>query len=113
MKIANRDAWKFVQKQHPFEGSNLFAQVHTTDHPNGENGPDMWYVVYSFGDHWPLFVRANAIWFENEDRYSRTTTKHRTQTHPRCPTAPLCFCLWSGCVYLPKGGTTPSPRSAS
>jgi hypothetical protein len=42
------------------------------------------YVVYSYGAHWPLFVYDTtlATWYENEDRASRTTSKHRTQTHP-------------------------------
>lgn len=81
MKIANRDARNFVRQRLPFQGSNLFAQVHTR---NSE--PDTWYVVYSYGVHWPLFICANGVWFENEDRFSVTTSKHRSQTHPHCPT---------------------------
>lgn len=89
MKIANRDARKFVQQQHPFQGNNIFAQFHTQNNEDGTNGPDMWYAVYSYGAHWPLFVWANGTWFENEDRHSVTTSKHRTQTHPHCPTVLL------------------------
>jgi hypothetical protein len=40
------------------------------------------YVVYSYGAHWPLFVWYGGTWYGNEDSYSPTTTKHRTQTHP-------------------------------
>jgi len=89
MKVANRDARPLVQRQHPFEGSNLYAQFHTQNHPNGDNGPDMWYVVYSFGSHWPLFIHANGIWFENGAKHSQTTAKHRTQVHPHCSTVLL------------------------
>jgi hypothetical protein len=99
MKIANRDARQFVQKQHPFQGNNLFAQ----NHPNGENGPETWYAVYSYGDQWPLFIYANGTWFENEDRHSVTTSKHRTQTHPHCPTVLLSL-EWM--QRLARGGYT-------
>jgi hypothetical protein len=89
MKIANRDARKFVQKQHPFQGNNIFAQFHTVNNEDGTNGPGMWYAVYSYGAHWPLFVYANDTWFENEEHASVTTSKHRTQTHPHQPTVLL------------------------
>ncbi len=82
MKIANRDARQYVQRLHPFEGSNLFAQYK----PEG-NG--VRYIVYSYGHHWPLFVHCHDTWFENEDRFSVTTSKHRTQSHPHCPTVLL------------------------
>jgi hypothetical protein len=84
MKIANKDARHFVQKEHPFEGSNLYAQF-GCNHDTGET----WYVVYSYGLHYPMFVKANGVWFENEDKYSPTTSKHRSQAHPLCPTVLL------------------------
>lgn len=44
------------------------------------------YVVYSYGDHFPMFVcdtrTTPHIWWENEDGYSRTTPKHKTQCRP-------------------------------
>jgi len=101
MKIANRDARQFVQKQHPFEGNNIYAQFHTQNNDDGTNGPDMWYVVYSYGDHWPLFIHAGDTWFENEDKHSVTTSKHRTQTHPHRPTV-LLSTKWM--LRLAKGG---------
>jgi hypothetical protein len=94
MKIANRDARPLVQQLHPFKGSNLFAQYR----PEG-NG--VRYIVYSYGDHWPLFIHCHDTWFENEDKSSRTTAKHRTQTHPHCPTVLLSY-QWM--VRLATGG---------
>jgi hypothetical protein len=99
MKIANRDARQFVQKEHPFEGSNLYAQFHTQNNADGTNGPDMWYAVYSFGDHWPLFIHANGTWFENKD--SQSTQRHHSQCHPHCPTV-LLSAQWM--VRLATGG---------
>ena len=101
MKIANRDARKFVQREHPFEGSNLFAEFKTQNNDDETNGPDMWYVVYSYNTTWPLFIKAEGIWFENEDRFSVTTSKHRTQSHPHCPTV-LLSVEWMR--LLAKGG---------
>ena len=94
MKIANRDVRQFVQRLHPFEGNNLFAQYR----PEG-NG--VRYIVYSYGDHWPLFIHAGDTWFENEDKHSVTTSKHRTQAHPHCPTV-LLSTKWM--LQLAKGG---------
>ncbi len=42
------------------------------------------YVVYSYGAHFPMWVYDGAIdqWFGNADKYSRTTSKHQSQTRP-------------------------------
>lgn len=84
MKIANKNAREFVQKEHPFDGNNLFAQFGCS-----HDTKETWYVVYSYGLHFPMFVKANGIWFENEDKFSPTTSKHRSQAHPLCPTVLL------------------------
>lgn len=44
------------------------------------------YAVYSYGEHWPLFVNHDGTWYENSERYSVTTSKHRSLTHPLCDT---------------------------
>jgi hypothetical protein len=59
---------------------NLFSRWETAS-----DGSRM-YVVYSYGPHWPLFVWHDGVWYENKDRYSVTTSKHRSQAHPRCDT---------------------------
>lgn len=46
------------------------------------------YVVYSYGEHWPLFVWHDGTWYENSERYSVTTSKHRSASHPHCDTIP-------------------------
>lgn len=35
------------------------------------------YVVYSYGTHFPVAVYKNGVWLVNEDKYSRTTSKHQ------------------------------------
>jgi hypothetical protein len=53
------------------------------------------YVIYSYGQHWPLFVwdETLSVWYENEDKCSRTTSRHRSQTNPLVPTE-LRSCGW-------------------
>jgi hypothetical protein len=81
MKVANSKCRALVQRRESFEGSNLYSRVYTNLNPD-EN----WYVVYSYGEHWPLFIHANGCWFENEDSYSQSTKRHRSQAHPHTNT---------------------------
>lgn len=73
-RINGRLARPYVQERKPFTNSNgqLFGRWEAP----------LLYVVYSYGEHWPLFVHDGFDWYENEERYSPTTSKHRTQTHP-------------------------------
>ena len=73
-KIAGWKARPYVQDKKAFRNHNnqLFARWETP----------LLYVVYSYGDHWPLFIWDGFDWYENEDKYSPTTSKHRSQTHP-------------------------------
>lgn len=42
------------------------------------------YVVYSYGEHFPMYVydRFVQLWFANYDKYSPTTSKHQTMARP-------------------------------
>jgi len=73
MKVSNQKCRELVRNKESFHGSNLF----------GEWIKDK-YVVFSYGYHFPLFVFHNGIWYENKDRYSVTTSKHKKQTNPLC-----------------------------
>jgi hypothetical protein len=76
-KITNKACRAFVQAKQPFQADNIFA-VRQGD----------LYVVYSYGQHWPLFIYSfsNDSWLENKDRYSVITSKHRSCVHPLCET---------------------------
>ena len=39
-------------------------------------------MVFSYGRHWPLFACIDGTWYENQERYGTTTSKHRSQLHP-------------------------------
>lgn len=73
-RVAGWKARPYVQAKQPFRNHNnqLFARWETP----------LLYVVYSYGDHWPLFAWDGFEWYENEDKVSPTTSKHRSQTHP-------------------------------
>lgn len=73
MKIANRNAREYVRTLQPFTANNLYAE-----------NAGVFYVVYSYGEHWPLWVYdgENDCWYENDDKYSSTTSKHKSQTRP-------------------------------
>jgi hypothetical protein len=77
-RVANRHCRKYVQEKEEFLGNNLFGKW--------EN--EHMYVVYSYGNHWPLFVylAESGTWLENESRTSVTTSKHRVQAHPMTDT---------------------------
>ena len=86
--VANRDARRCVQERIQFKGSNTWG-FFALDAETGEVSLN--YVVYSFRYTWPLFVFDDLaqVWYENVDKASRTTSKHRTQLHPLCDTIPL------------------------
>lgn len=78
MKTSNKNARSQVNELKDFKGSNTF----------GEN-TEKFYTVYSYGYHFPLFSydKVKGVWYTNSDRYSVTTSKHRTQLHPFYPEA--------------------------
>ena len=101
-KVANGKCRELVRNHKQFDGNNLYARVHYV------SGTDeTLYVVYSYGSHYPLFIYhyGTDTWFENEDRYSVTTSKHRSQAHPlpltptkKASTGFLKTMLWKGLV---------------
>lgn len=71
-RIANKNAMHYVTNKLDFKGSNT----------KGININENLYVVYSYGEHFPIFVNVNGEWFLNKDRYSVSTSKHQSQLHP-------------------------------
>jgi hypothetical protein len=86
VKTSNIKCRALVQNQKPFNGNNLFA---TTLPAKPELNLTERYVVYSYGTHHPLFINQDGIWYENQDRYSPTTSKHKSQAHPHANTMPM------------------------
>ncbi len=78
MKVSNKTCRPYVQNRREFQGHNLFG---TTVNGN--------YVVYSYGRHFPLFAFVDGSWYSNSDKYSVSTSKQRTQSHPQVNTIDL------------------------
>lgn len=66
----------FVERRVPFHTSNKQLFGYWCD-----SGV---YAVFSYGQHWPLFVYEPTThkWFANEDKYGTTTSKHYGKAHP-------------------------------
>ena len=94
MKIPNHKAREKVINRCEFTGSNLFGEI--------RGGM---YVVYSYGEHWPLWVYDNDVrgWFGNSDKYSRSTTRHASQTQP-CPGSEIKWLGSEEMLYLVRVG---------
>jgi hypothetical protein len=89
-KVSNKDCRKHVQNREPFDGSNLWGVWQNSTIVEDDS---KFYVVYSYGHHWPLFVYAEGVWFENEESFSQSTKRHRSQANPHVNTV-LLSCYW-------------------
>jgi hypothetical protein len=87
-KVSNCNARQSVQSREEFDGANTFARMVAV------SDVEAYYAVYSYGQHFPLFAYSYILgeWFGNTDhyftggnKYSRTTSKHRSQLHPSTP----------------------------
>ena len=83
-KIANRQMRDYVKALMPFNNSTGSVQARITPIRDHEI-----YVVYSYGDHYPMFIHEHGVWYENTDHYSRTTSRHNSQCHPHVDTMPM------------------------
>jgi hypothetical protein len=95
IRIANRNARRYVETLTPFIGSNLFAEFRTDR-----------YVVYSYGVHFPLFIYSHLTsrWYSNSDKYSVSTSKQRTQCTPFNTDKPLVYLDGDQMRLLASGG---------
>ena len=85
VKTSNCNARDYVKRLVEFKANNLWSEWVEFDHPEAR------YVVYSYDRHWPLFIYEvrTDTWYENASKYSVTTSKHRTQSHPYADTTKL------------------------
>jgi hypothetical protein len=74
-RISNVDARRYITNRKPFKTNSGAVHCKTTD--------DL-YVVYSYGDHYPMWVYdcISGQWFGNSDQSSKTTQKQKSQTRP-------------------------------
>ena len=89
-RTSNTKARLLVNGLTDFKGSNTFAE---TNAPT-ETRPTYLYVVYSYGYHFPMYIAewfegGTPTWYENTDKYSRSTTRQQSQCRPSSPTIPM------------------------
>ena len=67
---------QYVERRVPFHTTNKQLFGYWT--PSGV------YAVFSYGQHWPLFVYepTTSMLFANEDKYGTTTSKHYGKAYP-------------------------------
>ena len=95
-RIANKVARDCVKLLVPFQGSNMFGELDHVEEWEGVRLNDDGtfsdltpYVVYSYGRHFPMFIHLKGVWYENSDKYSVSTSKHQSQSHPMMDTVKL------------------------
>lgn len=69
------NARAFIATKKEFKVGNVFAQFTQLE------GKEFGYCVYSYSRHFPMFYYSNVRkqWFVNMDRYSTSTSCHRSQ----------------------------------
>ncbi len=79
IRVRNKEASVCAARKEEFRNYNgtMFGQWKPGAKPGAAT-----YVVYSYGEHFPMYVWSDDQWFENEDKYSRTTALHMTQARP-------------------------------
>ena len=62
--------------------NSLYGKWRKSYNPDGYR-----YVVYSYGEHWPLYVydMDSDMYYVNEEKYSRTTSRHLSLIQPAIP----------------------------
>lgn len=75
--IANRDVRGYVNARDNF-------RTHTDSIFSTTNRLTGLYVVFSYGQHFPMYAYDPDVkqWFGNSDKYSRTTSSHQTYARP-------------------------------
>ncbi len=81
-----REMRNYVTDRMPFINTNKTCYAeHNLFTPSAQSTEtDIQYVVYSYGDHWPLFIfrPANNTWYENTSKYGVTTSRHHSSCKP-------------------------------
>ena len=79
MRVSNNEMGSCVQRREEFRNNN--GTVYSERFSDEESSR---YVVYSYGPHFPMYVYdyAYECWFGNKDRYSQTTSCHKSQCQP-------------------------------
>lgn len=67
----NREAHRHVSTRSLFKGTNLYSA-----------NIGYLYAVFSYSQMYPLYVYAKGVWYENSDKSTQTTERHRRDARP-------------------------------
>lgn len=67
----NREAHRHVTARALFKGTNLYSA-----------NIGYLYAVFSYSQTYPLYVYAKGVWYENSDKSTQTTERHRRDARP-------------------------------
>ena len=71
IKTSNQNCSELGANLIEFKANNIFSDYIKYD---------KLYVIYSYGYHFPMYVKYKNTWYENSDKYSVSTSKQQTQT---------------------------------
>jgi hypothetical protein len=73
IRTSNSKCRAYVEQQVIFKSNNIFSENRLG-----------YYVVYSYGHHFPMFIydKKTGQWYENSDKYSVSTSKQQGQARP-------------------------------
>ena len=80
IRTSNIKCCELVNKKITFKANNIFSE---------HIKKDKLYIVYSYGHHFPMYIKYKNTWFENSDKYSITTSKQQSQARPNSKTKML------------------------
>lgn len=84
-RISNREMGGYVSRREPFRNSknSCFGKWRVTYTDADEDHEPGRYVVYSYGEHSPMYIWDEDFgWLGNADRNSPTTNMHMRQAEP-------------------------------
>tara|TARA_R100000808_G_scaffold23024_1_gene50580 strand:+ start:1365 stop:1658 length:294 start_codon:yes stop_codon:yes gene_type:complete len=76
-RTSNNKCNELVNNKIEFKANNIFSE---------HIKKDKLYIVYSYGFHFPIYIKYKNTWFENSDKYSVSTSKHQSQARPNAKT---------------------------
>tara|TARA_R100000700_G_C3044335_1_gene66770 strand:- start:176 stop:469 length:294 start_codon:yes stop_codon:yes gene_type:complete len=77
IRTSNIKCSEYVNNKIEFKANNIFSE---------HIKKDKLYIVYSYGYHFPMYIKYKNTWYENSDKYSVSTSKQQSQSRPNAKT---------------------------
>ena len=77
IRTSNIKCSEYVNNKIEFKSNNIFSE---------HIKKDKLYIVYSYGHHFPMYIKYKNTWYENSDKFSVSTSKQQNQARPNAKT---------------------------